>query len=541
MRKLLLTLAVFAVTVTAYSQPVISRVQDIPNVNRASIADTEVLSWDEATGRWIGIANGGGSQTPWTGDIDGAEYAIDDVSGISVTNSTTAISTESLLGISVISTNWSFGVLTNWFNPAVYQAVFGGADGAIALVGTDEGTHSSVLDFVEINNSNGDLVHKSTLSKLDLAAGGVLEYSSGTDSDLSVNNTTGTTRILFGQGYINLERPAGGWLNFRDASASVGEKYFRFGQTNGNIFMGLVDDSNAVVTKFMDGSRGGSVLDTLTWDNITSMIVGASAVSSAKLSVKGDADQVQFAVQGFSTQTSDLLQLKNSAGTTVFSVDNAGDVSGGTMDITGTTTTGSIEFEGTPDAFETTIGVVDPTADRAINFQDASGTVAHLSDVPDHIFIGAGAFIPNTTNGGTQNTTEVGSNNIMVDSIDFNDTTDQFAGAWFHLPDNYVAGAAVGVLVHWTVASGSSTVEWECSIRAYTNDDPLDATLTYSSVSDTVIAINDEHIAPVISAMTILGTTPVAGDRCYVSIARDPDGADAHVGDAKFLGISIEY
>ena len=44
--------------------------------------------------------------------------------------------------------------------------------------------------------------------------------------------------------------------------------------------------------------------------------------------------------------------------------------------------TGDIVFEGaTDDAFETTLTVTDPTADRTITFQDASGTVALLSDI----------------------------------------------------------------------------------------------------------------------------------------------------------------
>ena len=42
----------------------------------------------------------------------------------------------------------------------------------------------------------------------------------------------------------------------------------------------------------------------------------------------------------------------------------------------------NIVFEGaTADAYETTLTVVDPTADRTITFQNSSGTVAFLTDV----------------------------------------------------------------------------------------------------------------------------------------------------------------
>lgn len=47
-------------------------------------------------------------------------------------------------------------------------------------------------------------------------------------------------------------------------------------------------------------------------------------------------------------------------------------------------TTGSLVFEGATDnAFETTLAITDPTADRTITFKDASGTVAFTSDLDD--------------------------------------------------------------------------------------------------------------------------------------------------------------
>ena len=65
------------------------------------------------------------------------------------------------------------------------------------------------------------------------------------------------------------------------------------------------------------------------------------------------------------------------------------------MTVTGTQTVNNVEvietssgiiFEGaTANAFETTLDVVDPTADRAINLPDASGTVALTSDVTDRM------------------------------------------------------------------------------------------------------------------------------------------------------------
>jgi hypothetical protein len=58
------------------------------------------------------------------------------------------------------------------------------------------------------------------------------------------------------------------------------------------------------------------VLNTTTKD----VVVGASQINTAKLSVDGDADQVQFSIQGHSTQTNNLVTIENSAGTDVFNL-----------------------------------------------------------------------------------------------------------------------------------------------------------------------------------------------------------------------------
>jgi hypothetical protein len=64
------------------------------------------------------------------------------------------------------------------------------------------------------------------------------------------------------------------------------------------------------------------------------------------------------------------------------------DVTGTTAVFSGTASVGgvlslgsSISYEGTDDAFETTIVITDPTADRTITFPDKTGTVALTSDI----------------------------------------------------------------------------------------------------------------------------------------------------------------
>lgn len=73
-----------------------------------------------------------------------------------------------------------------------------------------------------------------------------------------------------------------------------------------------------------DDSGDPIVMTTTTKD----VQIGAAQINTAKLSVDGDADQVQFALQGHSTQTSNLVELENSAGAIVFSISNTGAVVG---------------------------------------------------------------------------------------------------------------------------------------------------------------------------------------------------------------------
>lgn len=61
-------------------------------------------------------------------------------------------------------------------------------------------------------------------------------------------------------------------------------------------------------------------------------------------------------------------------------------------------TTGSLTFEGsTANAYETTLAVTDPTADRTITFPDASGTVALSTDLATYLPLAGGALSGNVT------------------------------------------------------------------------------------------------------------------------------------------------
>ncbi len=148
---------------------------------------------------------------------------------------------------------------------------------------------------------------------------------------------------------------------------------------------------------------------------------------------------------------------------------------------------------------------------------------------------------PSTTNGcAALAKVEHGTNDVDIQSLDFDQTTQEHA-QWFEwMPDKWDAGTVTFQVV-WTAAAGvaAETVEWNLEGRAYADDDPIDAAWgTAVEVSDALIATGDMHISAVSAAVTLAGT-PVAGEPVQFRVFRDI--ADNLAGDAKLLGVKVFY
>ena len=156
------------------------------------------------------------------------------------------------------------------------------------------------------------------------------------------------------------------------------------------------------------------------------------------------------------------------------------------------------------------------------------------------MFVGAGAMIPRSTNGAASGTVELATNDIMLDVMDFDTSTEEGVGFWLGLPLEGNAGV-IKVKCFWTAASGSGTVKWDIAARAYANDDAIDQALgtEQTASADTFIAANDMHITAATPDLTI-GGTAVAGEPIYFQIARDVAGDTLGV-DARLIGCMIQY
>jgi hypothetical protein len=156
------------------------------------------------------------------------------------------------------------------------------------------------------------------------------------------------------------------------------------------------------------------------------------------------------------------------------------------------------------------------------------------------LWIGAAAMWPTTTGGCADITkTELATSLVNIQSLDFDQTTEEKAQVVLSLPRNWNNGT-VTAKFYWTAASGVGDVVWGIKGGAYSNDDPLTTALgTEVEVTDTLIAANDLHISSVSAAVTLAGS-PADADFLAFQIARKAAAAgDTLTADAKLLGVVI--
>lgn len=118
------------------------------------------------------------------------------------------------------------------------------------------------------------------------------------------------------------------------------------------------------------------------------LALGTAAINTSKLSIDGDADQVQLSVQCDSTQTDSCAIMENSAGTEVINLEKDGDIKAQSIqDIDGPGTAWSISaagvavFSGTVTAASGTFGATD---DGAVYFDPATASESEWWIGPNH-------------------------------------------------------------------------------------------------------------------------------------------------------------
>lgn len=156
------------------------------------------------------------------------------------------------------------------------------------------------------------------------------------------------------------------------------------------------------------------------------------------------------------------------------------------------------------------------------------------------LFIGSAAMWPTTTGGcAALAQTEMTTSLVNIQSLDFDQTTEEKCQVTLSLPRNW-NGGTITAKFYWTAASGAGDVVWGIRGGAYSNDDALTVALgTEIEVTDTLITADDLHISDVSAAITLAGT-PADSDFIALQIARKAAAAgDTLTADAKLLGVVI--
>jgi hypothetical protein len=148
----------------------------------------------------------------------------------------------------------------------------------------------------------------------------------------------------------------------------------------------------------------------------------------------------------------------------------------------------------------------------------------------------AAAMFGRTTNGAAAGLTELATNDVMLASKDFDQTTAEGAQFYVPMPKSWNEGT-VTAQFGWTAASGAGTVIWSISASAFSDDDAMDAAFgSAQTATDTLITANDMHISPVTSAITV-GGTPAESDFVIFQITRDI--SDTLNADAKLIWCKV--
>lgn len=159
------------------------------------------------------------------------------------------------------------------------------------------------------------------------------------------------------------------------------------------------------------------------------------------------------------------------------------------------------------------------------------------------IWVPAGAMDARTTNGAASGTVESATNKIMQTSLDFDQSTAEYAQFKVRMPKSWNAGTVTAVFV-WTANSTSTnSVIWGIQGVALGNDETIDTAFgTAQTVTDanTATAYQVHHSSET-SAMTI-GSSPAAQDWVVFQVYRDAAaGGDTLAVDAMLLGVTLYF
>ncbi len=127
---------------------------------------------------------------------------------------------------------------------------------------------------------------------------------------------------------------------------------------------------------------------------------------------------------------------------------------------------------------------------------------------------------------------------VNYDYIAFDKDAEEGAFFQWAIPTGWDEGV-INARYYWTAAAGSGTVTFGIKALALGDSDPIDGTYGAEiSTTDTLLAVEDAHVSPLSTDITI-GGTPAEGDIVLFVVSRKI--ADTLTGDARLMGVKITY
>lgn len=159
------------------------------------------------------------------------------------------------------------------------------------------------------------------------------------------------------------------------------------------------------------------------------------------------------------------------------------------------------------------------------------------------IWIPASAMYPRTTNGASIGNVETSSNFVMIRTLDFDTTTQEFAQFAIQMPKGWDESTLIFQAV-WSHAATTTNfgVAWQLAAVAFADDDAMDTAFgTAVVVTDTGGTTNDCYISAESGAVTVAGS-PSAEEYVVFQVARAPsNGSDTMAIDARLHGLKVHY
>lgn len=159
------------------------------------------------------------------------------------------------------------------------------------------------------------------------------------------------------------------------------------------------------------------------------------------------------------------------------------------------------------------------------------------------VSIPAGSMRSRTTNGPASGSVETATNKVMIISLDFDPTTQEFAQFRIAMPKGWNE-STVTYMAKWSHAATTTNfgVAWQLAAVAVGDDDTQEVAFGSAIVvTDTGGTTDDEYTTAESAALTIAGS-PQNNDDVIFQVARVPaNGSDTMAIDARLQAIQVFY